>query len=359
MVALLALAAWQIAIAQPPGAPKAPPKGAQPVKPKAKGGQPKPLRAKPKGGQPNAKPKLPSGHPPIDPSKMDPRRREQLKQLLQQRQRQRQQQQQQGRATPPTPAKPKKPKAPRDEHGHCLGDGPDDRPKDINLFHGWLGTKHELGTKDEAWDKAVKPPSPKGSAEWWWWRVTPYPYRYDNHDDHCDRANQPVPLIANIINLFAMVFIIVRFGRKPIAEALKNRKRTIMTDFDKAADIKRSARDRLDDYEDQLDNLDDKLEQLREQYAAEGRHEETRTRDEAEAARKRMLADAAFRVSQEEKTARDQLSREALEAALTAAEALVKKTLTQADHDRIATEYLDEIGPALNAKTAADQGGTA
>src|SRR5690606_8461918 len=140
------------------------------------------------------------GHPPVDP-KMDPKRREQLKQLLEQRQRQRGQQAPQGAA--PTPVEHKKPKAPRDEHGHCLGQGPDDRPQDINLFHGWLGSKHELGGEGDAWAKAITPPSPKGSKEWWYWRLTPSPYRYDNHDDHCDRANQPIPLIANIINLGA------------------------------------------------------------------------------------------------------------------------------------------------------------
>ena len=168
-----------------------------------------------------------------------------------------------------------------------------------------------------------------------------------------------MPLIANIINLGALVFIIVRFGRKPIAEALKQRKRTIMSEFDKAADIKRSARHRLDDYEDQLDHLDDKLGALREQYAAEGRHEEERVTTESAERRERMLADAAFRVSQESKTARDQLSRQALEAALAAAEDLIHQTLTQADHDRLATEYLDEIGPALKASAVADRrGGT-
>lgn len=339
MAALVALITFQVAVAQP----DAPP---------AKAPAPRPPAAAPQG---KGAAQLPPGHPPVDP-KMDPKRREQLKQLLEQRQRQRGQQAPQG-AAPAVPVEHKKPKAPRDEHGHCLGQGPDDRPQDINLFHGWLGTKHELGGDGDAWSKAITPPSPKGSKEWWYWRLTPYPYRYDNHDDHCDRANQPMPLIANIINLGALVFLIVRFGRKPISDALKARKRTIMTDFDKAADIKRSARERLDDYEDQLDHLDEKLESLREQYAAEGRHEEARVQTESKERRERMLADAAFRVSQEGRTARDDLSKEALQAALTAAEDLIRKSLTKADHDRIAADYLDELGPALTAASIGDQGG--
>ncbi len=324
-VALSALAAWQVAIAQPPAG-DAPPT--------------------PATGQPTAAPKaqLPPGHPPID-QKMDPKRREQLRQLLEQR---RQQRGQQPDAAPAAPAeKPPKPKAPRDEHGHCLGQGPDDRPQDINLFHGWLGSKHELGEGSEAWSKAVAPPLEKGTKDWWIWRLTPYPYRYDNHDDHCDRANQPVPLLANIINLAALVAILMRFGRKPLAEALKGRKHRIMSEFDKAAEIKKSAKRRLGEYEDQLEHLDDMLDGLREQYAAEGRHEEQRVRDEAAERRARLLGDAEFRVSQENKSARDELSREALESALAAAEELIQRSVSAADHQRLADEYLEDIATSL------------
>ena len=72
-----------------------------------------------------------------------------------------------------------------------------------------------------------------------------------------------------------------------------------------------------------------------------------------------MLADADFRVSQESKSARDKLSSEALEAALAAAEELIAKSLTKADHDRLAKEYLDEIGPALKSATMGQDGGAA
>jgi F-type H+-transporting ATPase subunit b len=294
-------------------------------------------------------PALPPGHPP-----MDPKRREQLEKMLEERNKK--------RATPtagqpppppqpPRPMVPLKPKTPLDEHGHCLGQGSNDRPKDINLFHGWLGTKHEIGESSEKWSKAVKePPRPPGAVPWdWWkWRLTPYPYRYDNHDDHCDPANEPSPLIANIINLAALIFIVVRFGRAPVRQALVDRKKRIMAEFDKAAEIKRSAEVRLEKYEDELEHLDDKLVALRSQYRNEGQREEVRVREEMQEVRARMLGDAEFRISQESKSARDELSREALEAALAAAEKLVKESLTAADHQRIAREYLAQLGPALS-----------
>ena len=252
----------------------------------------------------------------------------------------------------PQKSHPKKKHA-KDEHGYCIGRGMTDRPTEINLVHGWLGVNN---------DKAVPAPKRQGTFDWaWWkWQLTPYMWRYENHDDHCDARNQPIPLLANIINLGVLLFLFARFGRKPVAEALRKRKKTIMSELDKAQSIKKSAQDRLAHYEDELTHLDDTLVALREKYVAEGELEETRVINAAGEARDRMLADVAFRVTQESKSARDDLSRQALDGALAAAEKLLEGKVTKADHDRLAEEYLAHIGPALKKKQATRRaGGTA
>jgi len=258
-----------------------------------------------------------------------------------------------GRRKPKKPSAHKRPKRkyPRDSHGYCIDQGTDDRPKHINLVHGWFGVNNKKAVRRPripAWDsKKGIWDNLKAQSPFWKWRLTPYPYRYENHDDHCDPHNQPVPLLANIVNIAALIFLLVRFGRKPINEALKRRKKNIMAEFDKAKALKKSARDRLDKYEDDLAHLDDRLLALREQYAQEGELEEKRLREEMASTRERLLADADFRLSQEGKSARDELSREALEGALSAAEKLLLEKVGAADHERLAQEYLDQIGPAL------------
>ena len=302
-----------------------------------------------------AQPALPPGHPPIRPGKGKDTRnsaaqRQKLEEMLRR----------QGKLPPKRPGSvpagatktPPKKKYPKDDHGHCRGDGPDDRPKDINLVHGWWGVDNEKAEKappkgggDDWWGRNKY--FNLGNKAWWLWRLTPHPYRYENHDDHCDPKNEPVPLLANIINLGVLIFLFVRFGKKPLAEALSTRKENIMREIDKSREIKAAAQQRLDRYEDELDHLDDKLEALRKQYAAEGEVEKSRLIEEIAQTRERMIADTNFRIAQEGKAARDNLSREALEGALGAAEELLRKTITQADHQRLAEEYLDEIGPAL------------
>lgn len=329
--------------APPAPAPKAPP--AAPA-PKAPAAPPPGTPIKPKPDTKGAEPTkgLPAGHPPLGPGRQIP---ESLRKRMEALRKAQAAQNGQAQAAPhglapAVPAGPAaKPREPRDEHGLCLGDGHNDRPKDINLFHGWLGVNN---------DKAVPPPSPKGSGEWWKWRLTPHPYRYENHDDHCDRRNQPIPLLANVINVGVLLFLLVRFGRRPMGEALKKRRASIMEEIDRAQEIKKSAKARLEKYEDELDNLDGRLEELRDQYKAEGEVEEKHVRQEMAETRDRLLADAAFRISQEQKTARDDLSRQALEDALAAAETLLGSAIGRADHDRLEEEYLDQLGEALNSK---------
>jgi F0F1-type ATP synthase membrane subunit b/b' len=85
--------------------------------------------------------------------------------------------------------------------------------------------------------------------------------------------------------------------------------------------------------------------------------EEKRMTGELEENRERMLADADFRISQESKQARDELSREALESALDAAEKLLETSVTPADHERLCEQYLEEVAAALRLKPVAGPGG--
>jgi F-type H+-transporting ATPase subunit b len=233
--------------------------------------------------------------------------------------------------------------------GHCPGHGPTDRPPPPNLTHGWLGVNnekapHRLAANVPTWRRVL-------------WSLTPYPYRYENEKDPCDPRNQPTPLIAPIFNFAVLAFIIFRFGRKPLVEALRKRKVSIMSEIERAEEIKDKAQDRLDHYESELDHLDEKLGLLREQYAAEAAGEKKAIVKEAGEARDRLMADAEFRVRQEGKVARDELSREAMKQALAAAEELLRQRVTQQDHDRLAEEFLHQIGPALQQQGLSESKG--
>lgn len=218
-----------------------------------------------------------------------------------------------------------------EEHGggehHCPGHGPDDAPPKMNLWHGIFMADMEKAQRGGIWSLL---------------------YRYENPKNPCDPKNEPPPFLASLINFGIVAFILYRFGRKPLAEALVKRKQTIMADIDTATKLKEAAEARLDEYEEKIENMEEKLEEVRAEYKAQAEIEKKHLLTEAEERRARMRRDAEFRIEQELKAARAELLREAVVNAVAAAEELVQKQIAAKDLDKMSTDYLASIGPSLS-----------
>lgn len=181
-------------------------------------------------------------------------------------------------------------------------------------------------------------------------------FRYENPKDHCDRKNEPPPFLASVINFGVLAFVLYRYGKKPLAEALVKRKLAIMADIDTASRLKEDAAARLAEYQEKLDNIADTLVELRAEYAAQAEAEKQHVLADAEERRVRMRRDAEFRIEQELKTARVELMNEAVDAAVRAAEELVKKQVSARDLDRMANDYIASIGSSLAQSSAVQPG---
>lgn len=224
-------------------------------------------------------------------------------------------------------------------HGaeHCPGHGPLDAPHAPNWYNGLLGVNNEAATfaKDE-----------HGHLHRSDGLGTQLLYRYNNEKNPCDEKNQEPPFLANLINFGILAFVIYRFGKKPLVEALAARKRTMMQEIDNATRLKREAEERLSEYEDRLQNLDEALAQMKRDYVTQGEAERKHVLAEAEERRLRMKRDVEFRLEQELKTAKAQLLQESVELAVAAAEELLTKKVGAADHERSADDYLAGLSAA-------------
>jgi len=240
-------------------------------------------------------------------------------------------------------------------HGaeHCPGHGPLDSPHHINWWQGIIGAKNEA--------VQFAPPDEHGHVHRTDGFVSQLLWRYENEHDPCDTKNQPPPFLANLLNFGLLAFLIYRFGKKPLVEALATRKRTMMQEIDNATRLKNEAEARLSDYEDKLQRLDETLEQLKTDYAAQGEAERAHVLAEAEERRGRMKRDVEFRLEQELKAAKAQLLLESVESAVVAAEELLRKKVGAADQDRSADEYLVGLAAAWkgDAVKSRDVGGAA
>jgi F-type H+-transporting ATPase subunit b len=152
------------------------------------------------------------------------------------------------------------------------------------------------------------------------------------------------PFIAMIVNFGVLAAGFYVFGRKPIAAALQTRRDSIAKEIEEAQRMRREAEARAKIYQAKLETLEQELRAAREALVQAGEAERQRIVAEAEAKAARMHKDAQFVVEQELKQIRQDLWRDALEAAIAAAEGVLQARVTQADQERLAEEYLVEIG---------------
>ena len=160
----------------------------------------------------------------------------------------------------------------------------------------------------------------------------------------------PPPLGAMLVNTGILFYLLYRFGNRPVKDALKKRRDSIMQGMDDAARMKRDAEERLTDLEDKIDHIEDEIERVRREMKAAGQAERERVLAEAKERRERMERDARLLVSQELKVAHDALLQETVASAISSAREAIEKALTPAEHKRLAEEYLAGMERALRAE---------
>ncbi|HEY1535109.1 MAG TPA: ATP synthase F0 subunit B [Polyangiaceae bacterium] len=159
----------------------------------------------------------------------------------------------------------------------------------------------------------------------------------------------PVPFGAMLLNSAILYYLLVRFAKKPIAEALKSRKSTILRGMEEAGKMKSDAEAQLAQYEQKLATLDQEIERVRADMRSAGESERKRILAEAKEKRGRMERDAQTLISQELKAARESLTSEMARTALRSAETALRARISAADQTRLADEYLGSIKNAATA----------
>ena len=152
------------------------------------------------------------------------------------------------------------------------------------------------------------------------------------------------PFIAMLINFGILAAGYYFLGRKPVAAGLKARRDTISKEIEEAQRMKHEAEERAKTYQSKLEKLEEELVATRQSLVQAGEAESERIVREAETKAERMRKEAEFLVEQEMKKIREELWRETVEAAVSAAEELLKKRVPPADQERLAEDYLADLG---------------
>lgn len=171
-----------------------------------------------------------------------------------------------------------------------------------------------------------------------------------NWTDIFDKKQPAV--LALVINFGLLVGLYYTVGKKPIAEALKQRRATIAKEIEDARKRYDEAKERAKKYQGDLENADADAATGTAALITAGKGEVERQLADAKERAERMKRDASRLVEQEQQQTHQDLHREAVERAVQEAVKVLGRNVTAEDHARFAQELLAELGKRPAARLA-------
>ncbi len=150
-------------------------------------------------------------------------------------------------------------------------------------------------------------------------------------------------IIKQAINFLILAGVLVYFLRKPLSSFLAERSELLRKAIDDAAKARAEAAEKLSSIESRTAKLADEISLLNARMDTEAGAEARRLQETVAVEITRIRTQAEFTGEQEVKKAREELRREASLLAASAAEELVRKTLSPDDQERLVRENLEKI----------------
>ena len=146
-------------------------------------------------------------------------------------------------------------------------------------------------------------------------------------------------IINSLVVLGAVAWLVIRFG----GPVVKRRAQSIAERLRELDEARAKALGALAMYEEKLKGMEAESEKVREEARHEGEVIRRRILEQAQREAALIMEKAGEQVALETEKARHSLKRDALAAALDAAEEILKRHISPADHKRLVEEYLARV----------------
>lgn len=150
-------------------------------------------------------------------------------------------------------------------------------------------------------------------------------------------------MIASAVNFILLIVVFVWLFKDKVRSFLVERRALVERELQEAARLKAEAEVKRKEYSERLAQLDQELATIKEEMIAAGKKERDRIIADAEHKAALMRKDAEFIIEQQAKQLRADLTREAADNAVRAAEQLLLRATTTYDQQRLAQEYLSAL----------------
>lgn len=169
----------------------------------------------------------------------------------------------------------------------------------------------------------------RGITNWWTWD-------YKAH-------HLPPPFGFALVNFGIFALIMYRLLAKPMRSFITERHTTIRRDLDEASRLRKEAEAKLGEYEKKVSNVDAEIDALVAQVTKEAEAEKERLLAAAAEQAIRLKAEAEKQIAAEIERARSELRAGVIEAAIAAADGILKKQIGADDQRKMAERYVGEL----------------
>ncbi len=150
-------------------------------------------------------------------------------------------------------------------------------------------------------------------------------------------------LLWPVINFAILVFILVKFGRKPISEFLKKRTELIEKSLKEAEEAKELAKKAFSEVQERLLGMDKEINNILESAKKAGEREKEALIAQGESLKSKIIEQAKANIEYELQKAKKAIKSEAALMALELAEKQIKEKLDAKGHEKLTEEYIQKI----------------
>jgi F-type H+-transporting ATPase subunit b len=171
-------------------------------------------------------------------------------------------------------------------------------------------------------------------------------------DEHAPQWNY-VQFAGQLTNFAIWLFLIYTILNRALPKFLAERRAAVVDGLEEAKRMKAEADAKYEEYSKRIDTMDEELARVRDEMKKAGLAERDRLVKEASEKAERMHAEARFLVQQQMKQLKEELTREAIESAVGAAERILRERTSPADQQRLAEEYLTTLKGQVSTQKGA------
>ncbi len=154
----------------------------------------------------------------------------------------------------------------------------------------------------------------------------------------------PWLLMWRVINTLALIGLLVYFVKKPLVSFFQERKSSIIRELEEAKLKRDEAISLIEDYKNKMAGMEQELAKMSAELKKSAESDSQKLVVAAESLSAAMIESAKMTAEQEVRKARILLKNEAVELAMTMAEALIKEKINDQDRKRIVEDYLVKVG---------------